>query len=87
MKLRQLKKILNKMSEEQLGQDLLIIACDRTISGFGDVKKSKSNLYYDGEDDPSTLKTMAELKNSYDSDELDGFELVAKRGSFFIEMI
>lgn len=87
MKLKQLKKMLDKMSKEELNRDLIVFACDRTISGSGEARKSKSNLYYDGEDDPSTLKTMSELKSIYDSDELDGFELVAKRGSFFIEMI
>lgn len=43
-------------------------------------------LYWTGEDDPSELKTMAELKEEYDSYEIAGMENVVKRGDFFIEL-
>lgn len=74
------------MSKEQLNQNLIVIACGGTQSGFGIAKKAKCRLYWDGEDDPSGLKTMAELKEEYDSDEIAGMEVVVKRGEFVIEL-
>jgi ribosomal protein S24E len=86
MKLKELKRMLDKMSKEQLEQDLIVIANCRTQSGFGKARKARCNLYYDGEDDPSELKTMSELKDMYDSDEIAGMEVVVERGEFFIEL-
>lgn len=86
MKLKDLKKMLDKMSKEQLDQDLIVIACERTQSGYGEARKAKAALYYNGEDDPSSLYTMSELKDMYEPDEIAGMEVVVKRGEFYIEL-
>lgn len=45
--------MLNRMNKEQLEQDLIVIACNRTLSGYGRAQKARYNFYWDGEDDPS----------------------------------
>lgn len=40
MKLKEVKRLLDKMSKEQLEQDLVVIACDGTQSGVGVAKKA-----------------------------------------------
>jgi hypothetical protein len=86
MKLKELKRMLSKMDTGQLEQDLIVIACNRTQSGCGKAQKAKCNFYWDGENDPSELKTMSELKDIYDSDEIAEMEIVIKRGELFIEL-
>jgi len=56
MKLKDVKRMLDKMSREELEHDLVVIA-DGTQSGVGVAKKAKCALYWTGEDDPSELKT------------------------------
>ena len=86
MKLKELRRMLNRMNDEQLEQDLIVLACERTQSGKGIAYKAKCNLYWDGEDDPSELKTMSELKEEYDSDEIAGMVCEVKRGELIIEL-
>jgi len=86
MKLKQLKAQLDKMSKEQLNQDLIVVANDKQLSGYGIAKKSKCDYLYDGSDDPAPLLTRVELKESYDKEEIEGMEVTLKRGEFYIEL-
>ena len=87
MKLKELKKILNNMSKEQLEQDLIITANDKYESGIGNALFAKYDYYYDLEDDPSQLKTMSELEEEYDNDEISRMELIIKKGDLYIEIL
>jgi len=87
MKLRKLKSILDKMSKEQLNQDLIVLACDKTLSGHGVVRKSKGNLIWNGDDDPCELMTKAALiEEGYDPIEIKDMETMVKKGEIYIEL-
>ena len=86
MKLKQLKKMLDKLSKEELENDLIVLANDRHLSGVGEAKKSREKLFYDGSDDPCQLKNLSEMKEEYDKEEIEGMEVVLNRGDFFIEL-
>mgnify|MGYP000929354288 FL=1 len=86
MNLKQLKKMLEKLSKEELEKDLIVVANDRYLSGVGEAKKSREKLFYDGSDDPCQLKNLTEMKEEYDSEEIEGMEVVLNRGEFFIEL-
>lgn len=52
------------------------------VTGFG---KAKADLYWDGGDDPSELKTKKEWKEyGYDSEEIAELEIQIRRGDFVI---
>lgn len=87
MKLKDLKKKLDKMSKEQLNQDLIVVASDKTLSGVGDAKIARTNLLWTGDDDPSELRTKAELlEEGYDKEEIEEMEIEVERGSLYIEL-
>lgn len=85
-KLKNLRNALNKMSKQQLDQNILYnsesLSISGVVSGFG---KSKTTLYYTGEDDPAQLYTMKQLKERYDKDEIEGFDIEINRGDFIIK--
>lgn len=85
MKLKDLKKMLNSLTPKQLESELVVYNSDLTYSQMGEGKKAKSRLFWDGGDDPSPLKTMSELKEEYDKEEIEGMELIFERGDFYIE--
>ena len=87
MKLKDLKKKLDKLSKEQLENDFIVIASQKTLSGFGEAKVSNANLIHTGDDDPSELVTKQSLiDDGYEKDEIDGMEVVIKRGQFYVEL-
>lgn len=87
MKLKTLKRMLDKMSESQLDRDLIVVADDKNLSGVGEAHKAKSSLFYDGQDDPSQLKTLSELKdNCYDKEDIESMDCILRRGDFYIEL-
>lgn len=89
MKLRELKDILDSMSDEELNEDMVYNSDNNYISGFVyDFKRSEKDLYHSGEDDPSTLVTRDYLINdlSYDEEDLEGFDLVIPKGSYYFEL-
>jgi hypothetical protein len=88
MKLKELKAILNTLSQTQLEQELKFNSKAFSISGcVANVIKSKSNLYYTGEDDPSDLLTKKELiENGYDKEEIQEMELEIKKGELYLEL-
>jgi len=86
MKLKDLKKQLDKLTKEQLNQELLYNSKEFSVSGV--VKKlikQRGNLYYDGGDDPATLYTLKELKEGYDKDEIEEFTIEIPKGAFVLE--
>lgn len=86
MQLKELKEILNSMSTEQLKQELVMFAFNKTISGYPEVEFAEEDLYYTGEDDPSELYTLSELENQYEQDEIDDMEIIINKGDLFIEL-
>lgn len=87
MKLRDLKNKLNKLSKEQLNEQLIVIANSRTLSGFGEARVSNANLIYTGDDDPCELVTKQSLiDDGYEKDDIQGMEVVVKKGQFYVEL-
>jgi hypothetical protein len=88
MKLKDIKKWVNKLTDEQLEQNLLYNSEEYSISGkVNKIEKAKANLYYTGEDDPSELYTMKQLKEEgYDKEDIEGFEVEIPKGAFYIKI-
>lgn len=87
MKLKHLKKKLDKMSKEQLNQDLIVVASNKTLSGLGYAKTSNSHLIWTGDDDPCELRTKSELiEEGYEKEEISEMEVMVERGGFYIEL-
>lgn len=87
MKLRELKKWVNTLSDEQLKQEVVYNSKDLGLSGVvRKVVKARSNLYYTGEDDPSELHTKKELKEQgYDNEDISGLEIEMEKGQFYLD--
>ena len=87
MKLKDLKRKLNKLSKEQLEQDFIVVASNKTLSGFGEARVSNANLIYTGDDDPCELVTKQSLiDDGCDKEDIEGYEVVIKKGQFYIEL-
>lgn len=88
MKLKQLKKALDKLTPEQLEKELIYNSEDLSSSGHVKAfKKAKANLYYTGEDDPAHLYTKSQLLNEgHDIEDIEGFDIEISKGDFFIEL-
>lgn len=77
MKLKELKEIINTLTEKELEQEVTYSSENHSISGVVNaVTKAKENLYWDGEDDPSTLIPEKDI----DPEELDDYEMEVKKG-------
>ena len=87
MKLKDLKKRLDKLSKEQLEQDFIVIASQKTLSGFGEARVSNANLIYTGDDDPCELVTKQSLIDAgYEKEEIEEMEVVVQKGQFYVEL-
>lgn len=87
MKLKDLKKKLDKLSNEQLNQDFIVIASQKTLSGLGKARVSNANMIYTGDDDPCELVTKQSLiDDGYEKEEIEGMEVVVKKGQFYVEL-
>lgn len=88
MKLKDLKKWVNDLTDEQLEQPLLYNSEEYSISGEVDkIEKAKSNLYFTGEDDPAQLYTKKQLlEDGYDKEDIEEFEIEIPKGGFFIKV-
>jgi len=88
MKLKDLKRILDNLTHEQLNSPIIYSSDEYSISGeVKSLKKAVSNLYYTGDDDPTPLYTKAQLKkHGYSNGEIEGFSLEIKKGEYFIEL-
>lgn len=87
MKLKELKKILDKLTPEQLEQKLAYMSQEYGLSGaVNKITKAKSNLYWNGDDDPSELFTKKQLlEEGYDKEEIDEMTIEIKKGEFYFE--
>jgi hypothetical protein len=88
MILKDLKKWVNTLTDEQLEQPLLYYSEEYSISGhISKVEKAKVNLYTTGEDDPAPLYTLKELRNDgYLKEDIDCFDIEIPKGSFYIKI-
>ncbi len=87
VKLKDLKKHLDKMSKEELNQPILFNSeqyhMSGLIIGFG---KARATLYNTYEDDPSDLYTKKQLKdNGYDKEEIEKMDIDINRGDFVMK--
>jgi hypothetical protein len=87
MKLKDLKKQLEKLSKEQLEQELLYNSTEYSVSGVvAKISRAKANLYNTHEDDPATLYTLKELKEQgMDKEEIESCDIEIPKGAFVIE--
>lgn len=81
--LGQLKNILNRLTPDQLKQPAFVNREDMGVSGLvTKISKTRSDLLYDGEDDPSSLKTKAQLRDEgYEKSEIDAMDVEIPKGS------
>jgi hypothetical protein len=88
MKLKDLKKWVNNLTDDQLEQHLLYNSEEYSISGkVNKIEKAKQNLYYTGDDDPAELYTLKQIKEEgYDKEDIEGFDIEIPKGSFFIKI-
>lgn len=86
MTLRQLKKMVNSLSDEDLNSELMYNSDRLCISGKVEkVIKAKADLYYNGEDDPAELYTKSQLKaQGCENEEIKLMSIEVKKGSFYI---
>lgn len=87
LKLKDLKKALDKMTKEQLNQKIVycsdLLYQSGVVIGFG---RAKASLYYTGEDDPAELYTMKQLKEEgYDKEDIESFDIEIAKGDFVIK--
>lgn len=88
IKLKQLKAALDKLTPEELNVPLAYNCNDMGLSGIiTKIRKAKADLIYDGSDDPSFLRTRAELKEDcgYDKDEIASMDVAIPKGSLYLE--
>ena len=87
LKLKDLKKALDKMTKEELNQQIVYVSDDLCLSGtVTGIGKAKATLYYTGDDDPAELYTMKQLKeNGYDKEDIEGFAIEINKGDFVIK--
>lgn len=88
MKLKDLKKKLDKMSKEELEQSLAYNSEEYSISGgVSDFKKASSNLYWTGDDDPSKLYTRTQLiEEGYSSEDIEEMVIEIPKGQYYLEL-
>lgn len=86
-KLKDLKRQMDKMTKEQLDQPIFFDSDNMCLSGvvlgFG---RAKATLYYTGEDDPSPLLNMKQLKEAgYDAEDIESFSVEIRKGDYVIK--
>jgi hypothetical protein len=85
MKLKDLKKKINKLSDAQLEQQFIVIAQEKTLSGYGEARVSNANLIDTNEG--GELVTKQSLKDDgYTTEEVEECDVVIARGQFYIEL-
>lgn len=78
---------LKQLSQDELKKPIIYnsdnLCLSGIVSGFG---KAKTNLYWDGSDYPSQLKTKKEWKEyGYDNEEISEMEILIHKGDFVIK--
>ena len=83
MKLKDLKEVLNELTEKQLEGNLL--ANGQYVSGcVYEIKPSETNLYYLEDDDPSELIDEAEMKQRVEEEGDEMPEPYIKKGELLL---
>ena len=87
LKLKDLKKALDKMTKEELNQQIVYVSDDLCLSGtVTGIGKAKATLYNTFDYDPAELYTMKQLKeNGYDKEDIEGFAIEINKGDFVIK--
>jgi hypothetical protein len=87
MKLKNFKKLLDKMTPEELNQELLYNSEEYSMSGrVTKIKKASSNLYYLDDDDPAQLFTKKKLlEDGYEKEDIDEMIIEVPKGRYYIE--
>jgi len=88
IKLRDIKKIFDKLSEKELDQHLLYNSEHYSVSGVvTKIKKASVDLYYIGDDDPARLYTKKQLKEELemDAEEIKKCEIEIPKGALVLE--
>ena len=78
---------LKALTPEELKRPAIYNSENLCLSGIvSDFGKAKADLYWDGGDDPSQLKTKKEWKEyGYDADEIEDMEIEIHKGDFVIK--
>ena len=86
MKFKDFKRVINKMTDSELEQELIYNSENYSMSGpVLAIVKAKENLYYTGEDDPAALYTKKQLIDAgYDEDDIGGCEIEVPKGRYYI---
>lgn len=87
MKLKDLKKLLDNLSAEELEKDLLYNSKSYGLSGvISSVNQISENLYYDDSDDPAPIHTRSEWRDlGYSDEEIDMMTIEIPEGSICVE--
>lgn len=87
MKLKDLKKQLDKLTKEQLEQELFYNSEEYSVSGVvNKIARAKANLYTTYEDDPAPLYTKKQLKEQgMDNEEIEECDIEIPKGAFVLE--
>lgn len=88
MKLKEIKLLLDNLTENDLENDLLYKSDEYGLSGVvNHIEIATEDLYYTGEDDPSLLYTISQLrKNGYTEPYIKTFAIEIPKGSFYINI-
>lgn len=81
-----LLEALSSLAPEELEKPAIYNSENLCLSGIvTGFRKAKSNLYWDGGDDPSKLKTKKEWKEyGYDSEDIAKMEILIRKGDFVL---
>lgn len=88
MKLKDLKEWLETLSKEELEKPVLYYSDEYSMSGeINEIMEAGEDLYYLGEDDPSQLKTIEELKeDGWDAKSIRELIVEIPKGSFCLKI-
>lgn len=86
-RLKDLKKILNSMTSEQLDREIIYNSRQHSLSGvIAGITKVKADLLWDGMGDLSDIRSRADWKKlGYEKEEIDEMEVEIPKGSLVIE--
>ena len=89
MKLREIKKVLNGLSEEELDNELIYNFKSYSLSGVVDkIIKAEDDMYISGDGDPDPIVTKQSLlDNGYDEEDIESeYILEIPKGSLYIDL-
>jgi len=87
MLVKDLKKFINSLPEDKMSTRLLFSSEEFSISGtVHKVSLAKKDLYYNGDDDPSTLYTKKQLIKEQDVDpgDIEDLDIEIGKGSVVV---